>query len=75
MSDTSDDLAALNLSLAALKKARGSGVLVVRHGDTSVTYRSMDDINKAIAGVLSEIKALGGTGRKPRYVVQHFKGL
>lgn len=67
-----DDLTA---QLAALKKARGSGVLIVRHGDTSVTYRTMQDILDAIIAVQNDIDKLNGNTRKPRYVVQPGKGL
>lgn len=65
----------LNLQLAALKKARASGVLIVRHGDTQVTYRSIDDIQKAIDAIIEEINALKGIKRRPRYVRQDGRGL
>lgn len=68
---TLDDLTA---QLAALEKARASGALRVRHGDTDVTYRSIDDIRKAIADIEGAIAALNGTQRKPRYVYQPDKG-
>lgn len=75
--DTASQIATLEVQLTALKKARGSGVLTVRHGDTSVTYQSMEALLAAISSIVSEIKALGGGsgGRKPRYIIQRTKGL
>lgn len=69
------DLATLQTQLEALKAARASGALSVRHGDTSVTYRSMDELIKAIEAVQKEINAANGTTRRPRYVKQWTKGL
>lgn len=66
-----DDLTA---QLVALKKARASGALVVRHGDTSITYRSLAEIRDAIAAVQGEINKLNGVGRGPNYVEQTGKG-
>lgn len=68
-------LTELRAQLRSLKLARASGALVVRHGDTMVTYRSLSELNQAIAAVTGEIAALLGTQRKPGYVRQSRKGL
>lgn len=75
--DTEDasELAALKDQLKALKAARASGVLIVRHGDESLQYRSMAEIVSAINAVKSDIRALTGEVRKPAYGIQYTKGL
>lgn len=64
----------LTTRLEALKAARDSGALIVRHGDTQTTYRSLDEIERTIARITAEINAASGTTRKPRYVRQTRKG-
>lgn len=60
----------------SLERAVSSGTLVVRHGDTSVTYRSMSDLMQALAYAKGQVDKLNGTsGRKPNYVEQRTKGL
>lgn len=44
----------------SLKAARGSGTLSVRHGDEMVTFRSLEEINAAIAANEQELSLLGG---------------
>ena len=68
--------AAKQARLDALKKARDSGALIVRHGDTSITYRSIDAINQTIRDLEREISDLAGTVRRgARYIYQPGKGL
>lgn len=64
----------LQESLDSLNEALGSGALVVKHGDTQITYRSVAELKAAIAEVTAQMNALGGVGRKPRYAVQYSKG-
>jgi len=45
--------------LAALKAARDSGVLTVRHGDTSTTFRSLDEIERIIAVLETQVNGRG----------------
>lgn len=45
--------------LAALKRARDSGVLTVRHGDTSTTYRSLDEIERIISALEVQVNGRG----------------
>lgn len=73
--ETASQIATLETQLTALKKARASGVLSVRHGDTSVQYRSLSEIERAISAVKKELRALNGGARKPRYALQTSKGL
>lgn len=59
--------------LAALKRARDSGVLRVRHGDTETLFRSLAEIERIIAELEGE---LGGRPRiRIRYPIQLTKGL
>lgn len=69
------DLTEMNELLDELKRARASGVLVVKHGDTTTTYRSIDEINRAISALEGDISKLTGKRRRRvRYVSQRSKG-
>jgi hypothetical protein len=48
--------------LDALVRARMSGVLITRHGDKMIQYKSDEDMAKAIADIKADINA--ATGRK-----------
>lgn len=66
----------LATELAALKKARNSGVLTVKHGETQTTYRSLTEIDRIIAKIEAEIAAEAGSTRsRVRYLHQAGKGL
>jgi len=39
----------------ALKTAIASGVLIVRHGETQTTYRSLDEMQRVLAMMESEV--------------------
>jgi hypothetical protein len=56
--------------IEALESAIASGVLTARHGDTSMTYRSMSEMLQALALLKSQSMTRG-----PRYIVQKSKGL
>lgn len=64
----------LQAELRALKKARASGALIVRHGDAQITYRSVEELNKAIEAVTKELNAAKGKKRHPRYLRQSGRG-
>ena len=64
---------ALLLQISALKNASRSGVLTVRHGDTSTTFRSLGEIERAIAAMEAELSP--PRRRSPRYITQLSKGL
>lgn len=61
-------------TLDTLNEALGSGALIVKHGDTQITYRSIAELKSAIAEVTGQLNALAGKGRKPRYAIQYSKG-
>lgn len=61
--------------LAALKKARDSGALIVKHGETMTTFRSLSEIERIIAELESEIAGLVTPQRRIRYIFQSGKGL
>lgn len=58
-----------------LVRARSSGVLVVKHGDTTTTYRSVSELNAAIAALKEDIaRASGKRRRRVHYITQRSKG-
>jgi hypothetical protein len=66
----------LQTQLTALKKARASGALIVRHGDTQVTYRSITELQAAIDAITRELNALDPSRkRRPFYIRQERRGL
>lgn len=66
----------LQTRLAALKRARDTGVLSVRHGEDSTTYRSVEEMERIIASLEIEIAELNGdVRRRVRYPYQSDKGL
>lgn len=71
----SESIEVLESRLAALRKAHASGVLLVRHGDTQLQYRSLAEIEQAINSILKQIAALQGRPRKVGYVRQSGRGL
>lgn len=55
-----DTVQSVQARIDALKKARDSGVLTIRHGDESTTFRSTDEIMKAITAATADLAALQG---------------
>ncbi len=43
------------VQIDALKAAIASGVLTVRHGDTMTTYRSLDEMQRVLAMMQSDV--------------------
>lgn len=72
--ETEAKIEALEARRETLKKMRDSGIYQSRHGDTSLTFRSIGEIERAIKAINSEIRTLKGVRRKPGYVVQFTKG-
>jgi len=69
-------VAELQARLDALRKARDSGALTVRHNETLTTYRTLNEINQIIAQLESEISGLGAKSRRRRkFVYESSKGL
>jgi len=70
------DLTMLQARLDNLLAMRDSGVLVSRHGEQQITFRSMDELMRAITALKSDIADLQGTpGRVFRYAFTSRKGL
>lgn len=65
----------LSLRLVELRKARDSGVLTVRHGETLTTFRTLAEIDSIIADLEGEIAASTAPRRRIRYLFQSGKGL
>ena len=53
----------LQARLEALKAARDSGVLRVRYGETDTTYRSLDEIDRIIAAIETDLARASGAQR------------
>jgi len=71
-----DTIQSIQARIDALKAARDSGALSVRHGESMVTYRSTDDIMKAITAANSDLAALQGLpARVTNYKFVSRKGL
>lgn len=47
----------------ALQKARATGALTVKHGDTLVTYRTLEEIDKILGGLNQQIADFDGVQR------------
>jgi hypothetical protein len=70
------DATTLQARIDALKAARDSGVLTVRHGESTVTYRSMDEIMRAITAAQADLNEIQGTPRRvAAYKFTSCKGL
>lgn len=65
----------LKTRLESLEEQRDSGVASISHGKRTITYRGMDEIDRAIAALKRRIAS--GEGRRPlRYLrVNSEKGL
>lgn len=60
----------------AIEKALATGVLTVRHGETTTTYRSLEEMLKIRADLEDQLAIANGTTRRRlRYVYQSGKGL
>lgn len=65
----------LQTRITALRKARDSGVLIVRHGDEMTQFRSLAELNKILADLESELATSQGTSRpRVKYISQSDKG-
>lgn len=64
------------VTLERLKMARDTGVLTIHHGDTSTTYRSLDEINQIIRQLEAQVPPVPGVPRRQRvrYLYQLTKG-
>lgn len=62
----------LESRIAALRKARDSGVLIVRHGDELTQFRTLAEMDKILAGLEDELS--GRTRPRVSYIEQSSKG-
>ena len=68
-------LTELQTQLDDLKAARNTGVLIARHGDVSITYKTDKEMLAAIQSLENDIAAMqGATRRRVRYIYQPSKG-
>lgn len=68
--------AEIEARIAQIRAARDSGVLSVRHGETSTQFRSLDEMNSIIADLQSQLAtALGKRRQRVNYVRQVARGL
>ncbi|OCC05125.1 hypothetical protein BA190_09420 [Labrys sp. WJW] len=58
-----ETLEELQVELRKLRRAKRSGVLIIRHGDKSIQYRDMGELQSAIDDIRSAIADLMGTRR------------
>lgn len=75
MADATLTIDQINARLVILYRMRDSGVLIVRHGDTSTQFRSMADLLKAIKILEGKLKDAQGKKRsRVSYIRQSTKG-
>jgi len=73
MALTAEQIAALTAQLTSIQKARNSGVLMVRHGETMTTFRNLSEMDTIIARLQDTLN--GASTPRIRYPVQLTKGL
>lgn len=65
----------INTRLTTLYKMRDSGVLIIRHGDTSTQFRSMDELERVIRQLERQLNTAQGRVRsRVSYIRQSRKG-
>jgi len=73
MAETAEQVQA---KITAIRNARDSGVLLVRHGDTQTQFRSLAEMNSIIADLEGQLSTLQGKARRRvSYIRQNCKGL
>lgn len=61
--------------IASLRLAISSGSLIVKHGDTSTTYRSLKEMKEILADLIGQQNSASGKNRaRANYIVQKSKG-
>lgn len=74
MSLTVEQIADITARIVVLKRARDSGVLSVRHGDTFTQFRSLAEMQAIITTLENDLSSDSGTLRRVRYSMQRGKG-
>ena len=65
----------LQIRIDALRKARDSGVLMVRHGDELTQFRTLAEMDKILADLEADLATTQGTKKsRVRYISQSDKG-
>ena len=65
----------IQLRLTEITKARDSGVLMVRHGDTSTQFRSLAEMNNTITTLQRQLDKVNGVKKsRVNYISQDTKG-
>lgn len=67
-------LTEMQTDLDELRRAAASGALSIRHGEKSVTYRSMAELQVAISNLEQEMAAANGTKRKKQVRLHYRRG-
>jgi hypothetical protein len=68
--------AQLQARIDAIRSARDTGALIVRHGDTQTQFRSLIEMNQIIADLEGQLSTLQGkTRNRVSYIRQTCKGL
>jgi hypothetical protein len=75
MALTNAEIAATTRRIAELKAARASGALIVRHGDTTVQYRSLSEIDKILGSLEDSLVPVTTARTRLKYLFQSGKGL
>lgn len=65
----------LKAQKVALVAAMRTGASTVRHGDKSVTYRSIDEMRVALEGIEQDIADVAGTKKKRVFYISAHRGL
>lgn len=72
MAETAEQIEA---KIVILQNAIDSGVLSVRHGETSTTYKTTKEMENALVKLKRRLGALDGLRSRVRYPWQRSKGL
>lgn len=73
--ETAAEVALWEERLVILEGLVADGTLIAMHGGTSLQFRSLADIFKAIGYAKRKIRKLTGSPRGPAYILQCSKGL
>lgn len=67
MADTDETVETLNIKITSLRNALDSGVLSVRHGETSTTFRGASEMQLALSRMIRRRDLLAGTQQRRIY--------
>lgn len=61
-----DSAQTIETKLTAIRNARDSGVLTVKHGDELTTFRTLEEMNSIIRDLEGKLADASGTARRSR---------